>query len=109
MASAQNSVLDPQTKEVQHNHIIIKYQQPPDPAIVNHVLELLVRTTRSFTKKNPAQTQYTQVYIDQVIPFQQTLCSQSVQWILEQGGVPPPASNTIYLPPTYSNLQQLLN
>ena len=28
---------------------------------------------------------------------------------MEQGGVPPPASNTIYLPPAYSNLQQLLN
>ena len=51
MASAQNSLLYPQTKVVQHNHIIIKYQQPPDPAAVNHVLELLVRTTRSFTKK----------------------------------------------------------
>ena len=38
MASAQNSVQDPQTKVVQHNHIIIKYQQPLDPAIVNHVL-----------------------------------------------------------------------
>ena len=39
MASAQNSVLDPQTKVIQHNHIITKYKQCPDPAIVNHVLE----------------------------------------------------------------------
>ena len=52
MASAQNSVQNPQTKVVQHNHIIISINNPPDPAIVNHVLELLVRTTRSFTKKN---------------------------------------------------------
>ena len=29
--------------------------------------------------------------------------------ILQQSGVPPPASNTIYLPPTCSDLQQLLN
>ena len=28
---------------------------------------------------------------------------------MQQGGVPPPTSNTIYLPPAYSNLQQLLN
>ena len=109
MASAQNSVQDPQTRVVQHNQIIIKYQQPPDPAIVNHVLELLVRTTRGFTKKKPAQVQYTQDHIDQIIPFLQTLYSQSAQWILQQGEVPPPASNTIYLPPTYSDLQQLLN
>ena len=27
---------------------------------------------------------------------------------MEQGGVPPPAFNTIYLPPTYTDLQQLL-
>ena len=51
MASAQNSVLDPQTKEVQHNHIIIKYQQPPDPAIINHALEILVAVIRSFSKR----------------------------------------------------------
>ena len=109
MACAQNSVQDPQTKVVQHNHIIIKYQQPPDPAIVNHVLELLVRTTRSFTKKNPAQIPYTQDYIDQIIPLLQILYSQSAQQVLQQGGVPPPPSNTIYLPPTYRDLQQLLS
>ena len=91
MASAQNSVQDPQTKVVQHNHIIIKYQQPPDPAIVNHVLELLVRTTRSFTKKNPAQIPYIQDYIDQIIPLLKILYSQSAQQILQQGGVPPPS------------------
>ena len=107
MASAQNPVLGPQTKEVQHNHI--KYQQPPDPAIINHALEILVAVTRSFSKKNPAQVLYTQDYIDQITPFLQTLYSQSAQQILEQGGVPPPASNTIYLPPAYSDLQQLLN
>ena len=68
MASAQNSIQDPQTKVVQHNHIIIKYQQPPDPAIINHVLELLIRTMRGFTRRNPAQAPYTQDYIDQIIP-----------------------------------------
>ena len=52
---------------------------------------------------------YTQDYIDQIIPFLQTLYSQCAQWVLQQGGVPPPVSNTIYLPPAYSNLQQLLN
>ena len=109
MASAQNSVQEPQTWVVQHNHIIIKYQQPPDPAIINHALEILVAVMRSFSKKNPAQVSYTQDYIDQIIPFLQTLYSQSTQWILQQGGVPPPASNTIYLPPTCSDLQQLLN
>ena len=109
MASAQNSIQDPQTKVVQHNHIIIKYQQPPDPAIINHVLELLIKTMRSFSKRNPAQIPYTQDYIDQIIPLLQTLYSKSAQQILEQGGVPPPASNTIYLPPTYRDLQQLLS
>ena len=69
MTSAQNSVQDPQIKVVQHNHIIVKYQQPPGPAIVTHVLELLVKTTRIFTKKNLAQIPYTQDYIDQIIPL----------------------------------------
>ena len=109
MASTQNSNLNPQTNVIQHNHIIIKYQQPPDPAIANHVLELLVRTMRSFTKKNPAQIPYTQDYIDQIIPLLWTLYSQSAQWVLQQGGVPPQASNTIHLPPACTDLQQLLN
>ena len=109
MASAQKSIQDPQTKVIQHNHVIIKYQQPPDPAIINHVLELLIRTMRSFTRRNPAQVPYTQDYIDQIIPLLQTLYSQSAQQVLEQGRVPPPASNTIYLPPTYRDLQKLLS
>ena len=105
----KNSVLGPQTKKVQHNHVVIKYQQPLDPAIINHVLEILVAVTRSFAQKNLVQIPYTQDYIDQIIPFLQTLYSQSAQWVLQQGGVPPPASNTIYLPPACSDLQELLN
>ena len=104
----KNSIQDPQTKVVQHNHIIIKYQQPPDPAIINHVLKLLIETMRSFSKRNPAQVPYTQDYIDQIIPLLQTLYSQSAQRVLVQAGIPPPASNTIYLPPAYRDLQQLL-
>ena len=109
MASAQNPVLGPQTKEVHHNHVAIKYQQPPDLAIINHVLEILVAVTRSFAQKNLVQIPYIQDYIDQIIPFLQTLYSQSAQWVLQQGGVPPSASNTIYSPPACSDLQQLLN
>ena len=108
MASAQNFVQNSQTRAVQHNHVVIKYQQPPDPAIINHVLEILVAATQSFAQKNLVQIPYTQDYIDQISPFLQTLYSQSAQWVLQQG-VPPPASNTIYLPPTCSDLQQLLN
>ena len=94
---------------MQHNHVVIKNQQPPDLAIINHVLEILVAVMRSFAQKNLVQIPYTQDYIDQIIPFLQTLYSQSPQWVLQQGGVPPPASNTIYLPPTCNDLQQLLN
>ena len=54
MASAQNSTQDPQTNVVHHNHIVIKYQQPPDPMIVNYVLEILIGITRSFYRRNPA-------------------------------------------------------
>ena len=108
MASVQNFVQNSQTRAVQHNHVVIKYQQPPDPTIVNHVLEILVATTRSYAQKNLVQIPYIQDYIDQIIPFLQTLYSESAQWVLQQG-VPPPVSNTIYLPPACSDLQQLLN
>ena len=108
MASAQDFVQNSQTRAVQHNHVVIKYQQPPDPAITNHVLEILLAVTRSFVQKNLVQIPHIQDYIDQIIPFLQTLHSQSAQRVLQQG-VPPPISNTIYLPPTCSDLQQLLN
>ena len=108
MASAQNFVQNSQTRTVQHNHVVIKYQQPPDPAIVNHVLEILVAATRGFVQKNLVQIPYIKDYIDQIIAFLQTLYSESAQWVLQQG-VPPPVSNTIYLPPAFSDLQQLLN
>ena len=108
MASAQNSVQNSQTRTVQHNHVIIQYQQPPDPAIVNHVLEILVAITRSYAQKNLVQIPYIQDYIGQIVPFLQTLYSESAQWVLQQG-VPPPISNTIYSPPACRNLQQLLN
>ena len=108
MASVQNFVQTSQTRTVQHNHVVIKYQQPPDLAIVNYVLEILVATTRGYAQKNLVQIPYIQDYIDQIIPFLQTLYSESAQQVLQQG-VPPPISNTIYLPPACSNLQQLLN
>ena len=58
MASAQNSVQNFQTRTVQHNHVIIQYQQPLDPAIVNHVLEILVAIMRSYAQKNVVQIPY---------------------------------------------------
>ena len=98
MASAQNSVQNSQTRTVQHNHVFIQYQQPPDPAIVNHVLEILVAVTRSYAQKNLVQIPYIQDYLDQIVPVLQTLYSESAQRVLQQG-VPPPISNTIYLSP----------
>ena len=77
MARAQKSVQNSQTRAVQHNHVFIKYQQPPDPAIINHVLEILVAVMRSFAQKNLVQVPYAQDYIDQIIPFLQTLYSKS--------------------------------
>ena len=104
MASVQNF----QTRTVQHNHVIIQYQQPLDPSIVNHVLEILVAIARSYAQKNVVQIPYVQDYLDQIVPFLQTLYSESAQRVLQQG-VPPPSSNTIYSPPACSDLQQLLN
>ena len=108
MASVQNSIQNSQIRTVQHNHIIIQYQQPPDPTIVNHVLEILVAITRSYAQRNVVLIPYVQDYLNQIVPFLQTLYSESAQWVLQQG-VPPPTSNTIYSPPACSNLQQLLN
>ena len=109
MASAQELTQNPQTSVVHHNHIVIRYQQPPDQAIVIYVLEILIGITRTFSQRNPAQIPYIKDNINQITPLLQTLYNQSVQQILTQGGMPPPAFNTTYLPPTHENLQQLFS
>ena len=72
------------------------------------MLEILVAITRSCAQKNIVQIPYIQDYIGRIVPFLQTLYSESAQRVLQQG-VPPPTSNTIYSPPACSDLQQLLN
>ena len=80
MASAQDSIQNSQTRAVQHNHVIIQYQQPPDPAIIKHVLEILVVCCmRSYAHKNVVQIPYIQDYLNQIVPFLQTLYSESAQ------------------------------
>ena len=101
MASAHEFTQNPQTSVVHHNHVVIRCQQPPDLAIVNYVLEILIGITRTFSQRNSAQIPYIQDYINQITPLLQTLYNQSAQQILMQGGMPPPASNTTYLPPTH--------
>ena len=82
MASTQEFTQNPHTSVVHHNHIVIKYQQPQDPAIVNYVLEILIGITRTFSQRNPAQIPYIQDYINQITPLLQTLYNQSAQQIL---------------------------
>ena len=63
---------------------------------------------RNYAHKNVVQIPYIQDYLNQIVPFLQTLYSESAQRVLQQG-VPPPTSNTTYSPPACSDLQQLLN
>ena len=109
MASSQEPTQDLPSSVVQHNHIVITYQQPPNPAVVNHILEVLIGVTRTFTHRNPAQVPYIWDYITQIVPLLQTLYSQSAQQVLIQGGVPPLVSNATYLPPAYGDLQKLFS
>ena len=75
---------------------------------MNHVLEVLVAIVEGYAQGNIVQMPCVQDCLDQIVPFLQTLYSESAQWVLQQG-VPPPISNTIYSPPACSDLQQLLN
>ena len=65
MASVQDFIQNSQIRTVQHNHVIIQYQQPLDPAIINHALEILVAVTRNYAHKNVVQIPYIQDYLNQ--------------------------------------------
>ena len=108
MASVRDFIQESQTGTVQHSHVIIQYQQPPDPAIINHALEILVSVTRNYAHGSVVQMPYIQDYLDQVVPFLQTLYSGGAQRVLQRG-VPPPASGAACSPPACSNLQRLFN
>ena len=107
MASSQEPTQDLPSSVVHHNHIVIKYQQPPNPAVVNHILEVLIGVTRTFTHRNPAQVPYIWDYITQIAPVLQILYSQSAHQVLIQGAVPLPVSNATYLPPAHGDLQKV--
>ena len=62
MASAQNSTQDPQTSVAHHNHIVIRYQQPPDPAIVNYSRNTNRSYKNLFLKKSSSNTVYPRLY-----------------------------------------------
>ena len=109
MASPQEPTQDLPSSVVQHNHMFIKYQLPPNLAVVNHILEVLIGVTRTFTHRNPAQVPYIQDYITQIVPVLQTLYSQSTWQVLIQGGVPPLVSNVTYLLPAHGDLQKLFS
>ena len=81
----------------------------PQPECMFYVLETLIRITRTFSQRDPAQIPYIQDYINQITPLLQALYNQSAQQIHMQGGMPPPASNTTYLPPAYENIQKLFS
>ena len=105
MASSQEPSQDLPTSVVPHNHIVIKYQQPTDLAVVNHILEMLIGFTRTFAYRNSAQVPYIQDYITQIVPVLQTLYRQSAQQVLMQE-VSSPVSNAAYLPPAHGDLQK---
>ena len=70
MASTQNSVQNSQTRTVQHNHVIIQYQQPPDLAIVKPCFGDIGSCCKKLClKKNLVQIPYIQDYIDQIVPI----------------------------------------
>ena len=108
MASSQEPTQDLPSSVVQYNHIVIQYQQP-NPAVVNHIIKVLIGVTRTFTHRNPAQVPYIWGYITQIVPVLQTLYSQSTSQVLIQGGVPPPVSNATYLLPAHGDLQKLFS
>ena len=109
MASSQEHTQDLPSSAVQHNHIVIKYQQPPNPAVINHILEILIGVTRTFAQRNPVQMPYIQDYTTQITSMLQTLYNQSAKQVLAHGKVAPPVSNATYLPPAYGNFQNLFS
>ena len=108
MAGVRGFIQKSRTGTVRRDHVVVQYQQPPDPAIIDHAVEILVSVTRNYAHGNVVQMPYIRDYLNQVVPFLQTLYSESAQRVLQQG-VPPPASDATCSPPACSDLQQLFN
>ena len=48
------------------NCIIMKYTQPPGPALVNRVMEILIDVTQAYTQTNPLRSDAVKQYIIQL-------------------------------------------
>ena len=48
------------------NCTVINYTQPPDPALVDCVIEILVNVTQAYTRTNPLRSDAAKQYIIQL-------------------------------------------
>ena len=51
------------------NCTVINYTHPPDPTLVNHVMEILINMTQAYTQTNPLRPSATEQYIIQLQPI----------------------------------------
>ena len=90
------------------NCIVIKYTQPPDPALVNCVMEILVNVTWAYTQTNPLRSDAATQYIIQLQPILWYLYDRSVNQVVTHHCVPKPNSQAVHIAPTDSDFDKLL-
>ena len=100
----QNISDSPSTPE---NYILINYRQPPEPEIVNNILEIIACVTRTFAQHNPSNSKFAYDYVAQLWPHLHILYDQSMVQAQMYAGAPT-ISSVVHMPPALATHQQLV-
>ena len=89
--------------------IIINYECPPNPNLINHMLEILMNVTWLCVQTDPTKAPIIYDYISQIYPLLLSWYDQCVNQMLTHTGTIPPNPQSVYMPVANDRLQKLLD
>ena len=89
--------------------IIINYECPPNPHLINHTLEILMNMVQLCVQADTTKASIIYEYISQIYPLLLSWYDQCVNQMLTHTGAIPPNPQSVYMPVTNDELQKFLD
>ena len=89
--------------------IIINYECPPNPNLINHTLEILVNVVQPCVQADTTKAPIIYEYISQIYPLLLLWYDQCVNQMLAHTGTIPPNPQSVYMPVANNRLQEFLD
>ena len=92
-----------------NKYIIVNYECPPDPNLINHMLEILMNIAWLCVQTDTTKAPIIYDYVSQIYPHLLSLYDQCVNQMLTHTGATPPNSHSVYMPVANDRLQKFLD